>query len=179
MSQGVISPPGLVYFANNIPGSGIDAPVTDEAGTRIGPAYRAQLYDGLALGSLKPLLPSTTFRSGNGLGYLIPRYIEVPDLPPGSVGLFMVRAYNEMDWESSNIRGESNILRLQTGGGGIIPPTELVGLQPFQVLPVPEPETIALFGFGLISFGLWRRRRVGVFLKRPSYAPHERTAVRD
>jgi hypothetical protein len=68
-----------------------------------------------------------------------------------------MRAYNGPDWESSTIRGESNVLLITLFGGGP-PPSHLWGLQPFQVLPIPEPSSLALFGLGLPIVLFWLRR---------------------
>jgi hypothetical protein len=72
---------------------------------------------------------------------------------------FQMRVFNGQTWESSPLRGESNLFDVQPSSPSG-DPSNLFGLEPFQVLPVPEPGTIALFGFGLLlNFGLNKRRR--------------------
>jgi hypothetical protein len=156
--QGTIVVPGQMNFANLVTGSGIDAPVTDQAGSRIGPGFTAQLYGGPAGLPMAPLFPTTTFRSGNKLGYIVPLLVEVPDVSPGQEGVFRVRVYNGPDWDSSLIRGESKVLHLEPGGW-TRPPMDLYGLEAFQVLPVPEPSIIALGCVGLVF--LWIRKSRG------------------
>jgi hypothetical protein len=156
-SQGVLRfVPGELNFANRATGAQLDAPVSDVTGKHVGAGYTAQLYGRLAMSPafpFEPLFPKTTFRLDDS-GYILPVLVEVPFLSPPEQGFFVMRVYNGLDWESSTIRGESGVLRLDTGGGGIIPPTDLIGLQPFQVMAVPEPSSVMVGCLGAVVLGL-------------------------
>jgi hypothetical protein len=155
--------PGELNFANRSIVSNIDAPVSDVTGKHVGAGYTAQLY-GRAFASpaipFDPLFPKTSFILDDS-GYIMPTVVSVPFLSPPEPGFFVMRVYNGLDWESSTIRGESGVLRLGTGGGGIIPPTDLIGLQPFQVMAVPEPSSVMVGCLGAVVLWVasWQRKQ--------------------
>jgi hypothetical protein len=75
---------GWINFANKTPnfGNRIDAKVTFADGTPVAEGYTAQLYfgpQGSAESALKPLFPTTTFRTGpTTAGYILPVALVVP-----------------------------------------------------------------------------------------------------
>jgi hypothetical protein len=153
---------GQINFSNgNIPGV-VDAPVTDMKGNRIGKGYKGQLFGGLAgtpVVELMPLFPIAPFRTtAEGLGYVSAPIVEVTRVPPLFDATLVMRAFNGADWESSTVRGESNPIIINLGGDGTIPPSNLVGLHPFTVYPIPEPETRAIFGIGVAVYLLVRAK---------------------
>lgn len=54
-----------------------------------------------------------------------------------------MRAFSGKTWEDSPVRGESNLIDLNLGGGTTAPPY-LFGLQSFAVYPVPEPSVVQI-----------------------------------
>lgn len=149
---------GHLHFANRVQGY-VDAPVTFLDGTPVGPEYTAQMYGGIVgtpLSSLKPLSPTTTFRSGLGRGYVIGIGLVVPDV--NEFGTFVMRVFDGTSWETSLCRGESKPVTIKlTHPPG--PPADLIGLEPFQVNCIPEPSTIVLGIAGAITVLLWRKRQ--------------------
>lgn len=140
---------GRVRFNNRIPSEMIDGPVTHLDGTPVG-RFTAQLFGGLEgspVGFLKPLYPTTFFRFNRGIptGYIREVEVLTTELQPGVKGTFVMRAYDGLLWETSSCRGESLPFTL-TLGGGAIPPSGPLGLQPFQVDCIPEPSTWILAG---------------------------------
>lgn len=149
---------GHLNFANRVFGD-LDARVTFLDGTPVGAGYTAQMYGGPAgtpVQSLVPLLPTTIFRSGAGVGYVVQVSMVVPGVD--QCGTFVMRVFDGATWETSLCRGESNPVTVElTYPPG--PPATLVGLQPFQVNCIPEPSTIVLGIAGAITALLWRQRR--------------------
>lgn len=153
---------GSVQFANV--GGGVNAPVT-QGGTGVGSDFMAQLYAGADAGSLAAVGSPAAFV---GNGYFSGGVVNVPGIAPGATGTFQVRAWNSAAGASysaaaanpSGIVGESNVFTVQTGGAGQPPgpPASLTGLQGFEVVPVPEPTTIALGLIGAAALFLRRRK---------------------
>lgn len=151
---------GQIYFINAAP---MWAPVTFADGTPI-PAsagFSAQLYGGevgSSMDALVPLPPVNHFRS-DAAGFVLPGITATfPGMPVGSFVEIQMRAFSGKDWESSPIRGESNLIELRLGGDTIAPPPPL-GLQSFAVYPVPEPSSLAIgLAGGVLFLGLWRMR---------------------
>lgn len=144
---------GTVSFSNLNRGAGIDAPVTFADGTRVSANddYYAKLYaarPGTPLTSLEPIFPIRPFRS-NAPGYFEPLNLTVAGINPGEQAVVVVRAFQGQTWEGSICRGESNLL-LVTLSGGLATPTDLTGLQSFEVSCVPEPYVWSIFVAGLI-----------------------------
>jgi hypothetical protein len=157
---------GKVEFANRL-ANVFAARVTFLDGTGVGAGYTAQLFggtEGTAVGSLRPLYPTATFKTFNSvvLGYFDAGNVVVPNVGAGQNATLVVRVYEGPNWENSICRGESFPIIVELSGGAL-PPVYLEGLQPFQVNCVPEPNTMALICFAAcISWGrllLSRRRR--------------------
>jgi len=152
---------GTVQFNNRLPASGIDAKVFYWNGPMTGPDFKAQIYvgsEGTAVGSLRPISPSTTFRTGNAAGYVNPIDLTIPGIAPGAKATIVMRVYNGQTFESSTIFGTSNPITITLGGAGTPPGpgAELIGLQGFLIMP--EPSTIALGVFGAAVLLLRRHR---------------------
>jgi hypothetical protein len=62
-------------------------------------------------------------------------------------------------WEQAAIRGASLIFTSQPLGGEKIPPPNMVGLESFNLVLVPEPSTYALVGLGATVFWMFRQRK--------------------
>ena len=153
---------GTVQFNNRLPASGIDAKFFMPPGF-VGisdPSFKAQIYagpEGTAVGSLTPVTPVTTFRTGNAAGYVNPIDLAIPGIAPGARATIVVRVYNGPTFENSSIFGTSNPITITLGGAGTPPGpgAELVGLQSFSF---PEPSTIALGVLGAAILLLRRRK---------------------
>ncbi len=128
---------GIIQFVNRIVGS-VDARVLVPGGQGAGAGWVAQLYGGVigtAVDQLRPLLPTTDFRTSSSAaqGYLNFVEVKAVGLRPGSAAMVVMRVYKEgFTYESSPERGESNMIRL-TLGGNSLPPAPLVGLQGFTI----------------------------------------------
>ncbi len=153
---------GLIWFNNRVSGQ-VDARVTFFDGTGVGAGFTAQLFggrEGTPLELLVPLFPTTTFRTSSELakGYVYPVEVAVPSAVPYHENItFLMRVFNGASWETSSIRGESNLFTTWTYEG-LFPPRSLIGLEPFQVFAIPEPGTAALFVGGALGL-LWSCRR--------------------
>jgi len=151
---------GEVLFQNRVPPD-INALVTLN-GVGVSDGWTAQLYGGpagSATAALKPLTPTTTFRTGAGAGYTINgTVVQVPGVAQGANATLMMVAYNGATYESSLGKGASTLITVGTGGGTIVP-GNLTGLQPFTVTIVPEPSTIALGMLGAGALLFIRRRK--------------------
>jgi hypothetical protein len=151
---------GLIIFNNRVSGE-VDARVTFPDGTPVGAGFTAQLYGGPAgtpVDLLTPLLPTTTFRTGAAMGYIFQVEVRVPGVPRFEDATVQMRVYDGESWESSLIRGDSNIITLTTISE-TWPSEYLIGLRPFQVSPIPEPGTAVLFACGVA--GLLAFHRLG------------------
>jgi hypothetical protein len=145
----------------------VDAKVTLPDGSAPGAGYTAQLF--LASGSPDQwlaLTPATVFRTDVPAAsfYVVDpgTPVTVPGFAPQSTAPLVLRAWDTASGSYasavlSGTSGESAIANIVLGGG-TLPPTNLEGLQGFQMVTVPEPSTIA---FGLLGAGalLLRRRR--------------------
>ena len=132
----------------------IDAPVSDMAGVRLaGPAYLAQAYVGLAPDSLAAMGMIVPFRTGANAGYIASTVIRTP--------WSMEWVYVEMRaWEAAagpsyeaaqavgGQHGRSNMLRLLLHTHTEMP-TDMVGLQPFSLIPESPPAVLCLVGAGV------------------------------
>jgi hypothetical protein len=150
---------GVVVFANKVPSSGVDARVTLADGTPVSVGYIAQLYAGPAgtpESSLQPVLPTATFASGTAVGYIRPVDVHVPGVDIGQIATLQMRVFDGQTWSDSLCRGESNLILVQLGIQTQDGPY-LVGLQPFQVVCIPEPSTFALLSGGLALLFLKKR----------------------
>lgn len=154
---------GTIDFDNLGP-NGLDARVTFLDGTGVGVGFTAQLFfgpPGMPVESLQPLLPTTTFQTGpaDARGYVVGRSgIPVPGTFELEFQTFVMRAYNGSTWETSTWRGESNPVTVRLDGG-TYPSAYLYGLQPFHVVPIPEPSVFALAVVGGCLLGLRRKPR--------------------
>jgi hypothetical protein len=160
---------GQVVFANKV-GTAVDAPVFLGVGGTTGPGvnYSAQLYLQNADSSLTALTPASTFRAaGVGAAAIADRYwvnqtVDVP-LAPGANGTFVVRAWLtslgsfDAAKTAGHDYGQSAAVTVAVGGG-TLPPSNLVGLQGFNVITVPEPTIIALGALGASALLLRRRK---------------------
>jgi len=151
---------GTFLFNNRDTGNGIDAKITDAvSGAGISTGFTAQMW--LINGtSTTPLLPTTTFRTGNAAGYVTAPAdpLSVPGVAGGANATLRMVAFNGSDFNSSTVRGMSAPFTIALGGGGSPPstPSPLIGLTSFTVAIVPEPATIAL---GILGLGALLIRR--------------------
>jgi hypothetical protein len=143
-----------VLFVTYSPNSRIDAPVSYPDGARVGPEFIGQLFAGPAgtpVSALAPLLPVEHFGffpdQPQFNGYIFGGIVMIPNVEGNQFATIVLRAYNSDSWETSSYRGESEpiTIRLGTPSGTA---SELIGLEGFNVQPVPEPSTlmIALIG---------------------------------
>lgn len=155
---------GEVNFNNRVTGV-VDARVTDACVLMVlGAGYVAQLFGGEQTSveaNLVPLFPTTTFRTSStaALGYVIPVVVTVPGVESGQTGTLQMRVFDL----AGQIVAKSNLIDLQLGGG-LLPPSNLAGLQSFaNPFACPEPSTwaLAMMGSGVLTaaFALRRQRR--------------------
>jgi hypothetical protein len=132
---------GQVVFNNRVVGSvvaqvtfcGTTLAIQDGVGAP-GAKYEAQLWGGPAGGTLEPLFPKTSFRTGAGAGFVVPVDVMLPKVAPGAIASLQVRAFNI----AGPGNGASKVLNV-TLGGGLNPPANLLGLEAFSVCYIPEP----------------------------------------
>lgn len=158
---------GQVVFNNRVPPN-INARFMCSDGIGLGPGITAQLFGGPAgtpASLLTPLFPTTTFRSGNASGYVIPVDVTVPSVPSGAQATIVMRAYFGPSWqESTLLRIESAPITV-TVGGGIFPPANLFGLQGATILAspftpcIPEPTANVILVASLLGIGWAALRR--------------------
>lgn len=147
---------GAVVFNNRVP-PGIDARVTGPDGGGItGPEWRAQLFVWRGGGLWAPLTPMTTFRSSIAAGYVNPVDVIVPGLIPREKATLVMRVFNDDSYFSALTRFQSSPVTI-TLGGGILPPANLDGLQPFGI-PEPQPALLLAVGAFLLLVVLGSRR---------------------
>jgi hypothetical protein len=128
-------------------------------GEGAGAGYTAQLFVDNA-GTLTALTPATTFRTDSaGASFFVldpGTPVTVPGFAPGTSAPLVFRAWETSagSYEAATIKGESRASIAL--GGGLLPPTNLVGLQGFVM--VPEPSTITLGVLGAAALLLRRRK---------------------
>lgn len=127
---------GSVNFNNYIVGE-VDVKVVLRDGTAVSTGWTAQLYGGPEGGTLVPLKPTTTFRTGVAAGYVNGVTVNVTGVKPGAKATLVMKVFNGATFETSSLRLESNPFTIAVGGGLLIPPN-LAGLSKFtEVSPTP------------------------------------------
>ncbi len=153
---------GMLNFANYTPGGIVDAPVFRPDGTGAGAGFTAGLFLVRNGGSLEPLFPTAKFRtsSPDRTPYIVSTTIYLPGTWSGDVVTVRMRAWETAagSYEAALIRGESNDIRVMLHA---YYPVDLLGLQGFTMVVVPEPGPGGLLALG---GGLWllaaRRRNL-------------------
>lgn len=146
----------------------VDVKVFEADGTTplAGTGFTAQLYGGAAGAAeseLVPLTPTTTFRTGNGAGYVTPAgSVAVPGVPEGGTATLQLRVWDNAggtitSFDAANTYGMSPLFTVSTLGGVLTTPPNLIGLQSFNL--VPEPSTILLGVLGAAALLVARRRK--------------------
>jgi MYXO-CTERM domain-containing protein len=161
---------GLVNFANIGGGTAgsVNAPVRDITVLASGAAYAAQLYWGAAGTTDSSTLTingvsgsPATFGTAAQAGYFTGGSRIITGASGGTTVTLQVRAWataTGSSWDTATIRGESNLIQY-TLATSPATPNNMVGLQAFNVAPVPEPSAIALGLLGLGAVALIRRRK--------------------
>jgi hypothetical protein len=150
---------GAVVFNNSV-GTEVNAPVTRSScfgatvGQGPGAGYTAQLALVGTGGSLTLLFPTTTFRTTSAAAEFFVNSVDVtiPDVAPGSPARLRMQVWptvygTYMNAYQHGISAQSANFTVTTGGG-VMPPANLVGLQGFTIMCIPEPSTV---GIGLIG----------------------------
>jgi hypothetical protein len=156
---------GTVNFANI--GATLDAPILNLTGAKAsGSKYKVELLAGATAGSLTPVPGGLTALSDNAsaAGYFLGGTVTLANQAGGSKPFFQVRAWDSTGgalYATAAIRGESTVFQLGgagLGGGGTppAPPSDLIGLTSFRL--VPEPSVIALALVGGAALLLRRRK---------------------
>ena len=167
---------GTVNFNNRVLIDSINAPIYDltVGGTMLeGANYLAQLYTG-PLGTTEDKLVPTgaivDFRTGVASGYLnvgTDGSRSIPNVLPGDTAVVQIRAWTAASggtYESALVSsvpgskaGKSNMLLVQTKTSAIELPSNMIGLQSFAIVAVPEPGIFALGALGLVLLRLRAR----------------------
>ncbi|MBE7502003.1 MAG: hypothetical protein HS113_17245 [Verrucomicrobiales bacterium] len=162
-AAGVALGQGQFNFGNRVTAAGIDAPFyLPGSVTKLeGPAYLAQAYLGLEAGSLTPVGPVLPFRTGAAAGYITSTSVTVGGIPGGTTVFVQMRAWEaakggiyEAAVAAGGIYGASAPLSLTLSEPPGVP-TDMVGLQPFALIPEPTTLTLAVLGAAAL---LGRRR---------------------
>jgi len=165
---------GTVNFANFGSGAAgsVNAPVTNAMASPSvradGPGFMAQLYVGPA-GTAAALLTTNgvsgtpqPFQTGAQAGYFFGGSRSIAGFAQGTTVTLQVRAWATSagsSWETAPLgRGQSGTIQTVLSGGIATPPN-MVGLQSFDIIGVPEPSSIALGLLGLGAIALFRRRK--------------------
>jgi hypothetical protein len=157
---------GTVNFVNRNTAIGLDAKILlpDKTGVT-GADFKADLIAGPAGTALDKLVlvpnSTATFRTGAAAGYINGIAVTIPNIGPGAQATVAVRAYNGADYGKGTLFGTSAPITIATGNPTLTPPglpTDLVGLQGFSLVLVPEPSTIALVVLGLAGLLIRRRK---------------------
>jgi hypothetical protein len=161
---------GQFNFNNRVAAAGIDARVFDVDGTTPlngDGGWVAQAYVGATADSLGAVGSAVSFRNAPvpaGLGYILGGVVDVANGNAGDVLQSQMRVWNsnagatyEAAVAASGIGGMSNIVPVTLGGGSVLP-GDMVGLESFAVMVIPEPSTMALGMLGIGALMLRRRR---------------------
>jgi hypothetical protein len=145
------------------PVSRVGAPAAGQ-GTGAGAGFSAQLVLDQG-GTITALTPATTFRVDSPAASFFVvdpgSPVTVPGIASGGSAPLRLRAWDstfasyDAAVAGSGQFGQSDIANVALGGG-LLPPTNLVGLQGFVM--VPEPSTIALGVLGAAALLLRRRK---------------------
>lgn len=129
-----------------------------------GPSWIAQLYGG-PLGTsdaaLIPVFPATTFRSANAAGFIYPVQCIVEGVRQGESARLQLRVFDSTtgpNYDQALNRGASLSFNSLGLGGGLFPPSNLVGLTAFNVAVVPEPSTVIFYFLTFVCFFACRLR---------------------
>jgi hypothetical protein len=122
--------------------------------------------------ALAPASPTTTFRTGSGAGYVIPVTATlVGVLKDAASATIQMRVWNNRNgivitWEQALAdptipRAASAAFTVSSIGGDFNTPPPLLGLQAFNVAPIPEPSVLALMisGIGALFLANGRRKQ--------------------
>lgn len=123
---------GEIIFNNRV-APDIDAPFLRLDGSGLGMGYWAQLVM-VQNGSMTPLYPITNFRTNPPAAapYVNQVSVTVPGVESGQQVTLRMRAWKGPDYESAECKAESGEFTI-TVGGGVMPPTNLEGLQGAQM----------------------------------------------
>jgi hypothetical protein len=115
----------------------IYAPISMEDGDPPPPGAQAQLMRVADDGTLIPIFPLLSFRTGisnpgyPAVGYFLSGITPCVGVQPGQQATFRIRAWMGADWDSADFRGESSDVTVAVGGGLIVPPN--LPLEPFTL----------------------------------------------
>lgn len=131
-----------------------------------GNGYSAALLSGPDLASLVLQEGSvTTFRTGAAAGFIAPVTVTLSNVGKDAPqATFQMIAWDNAGgtitrWEDALIRGASAPFTVSAIGGDVNTPPNMIGLQSFNIYPIPEPSTFALAGLGAAALMIFRRRR--------------------
>ncbi|MBI2949685.1 MAG: hypothetical protein HYY23_18780 [Verrucomicrobia bacterium] len=156
---------GTVFF-NNRGGIGIDSKILFSDGQVLrgvsGPEWKADLIAGPAGTPFSQLVPvpgsTTTFRTGAAAGYVNAITVTIPNIGLGAQATVAMRAYNGNTYENSSCFGTSKAITNPTGNPASGFPFDLIGLQGFTVVCIPEPPIHALAVVAALSICVAKRR---------------------
>ena len=128
---------GSIFFNNRIAGQ-VEAKVSRPDGTGAGAGAKAQLVLVKQNGDLQALLPLATFRTSSpeAAFYVDEEEVIVPGALPGQSVVVRMLAWIGDSFNSAKLRGNSKDITIVLGGG-LLPPSNLVGLEGF-VLGAPD-----------------------------------------
>jgi len=123
--------------------------------------------------SLLPSGQTTTFRTGAGAGNIVQITDTLGNIPKDAAsatfemvawdntsGLYPTWAQASIAWAANLIMaGRSAPFTVNSIGGDVNTPPNLVGLTSFNIFVVPEPATAALLGLGAAAMLIFRRRK--------------------
>ena len=134
---------GWLLF-NNIMGDGLKAPVSRADGSGAGAGVTGQLFVVNTDGSLKPLLPTTTFRTSPEASsfYVNPVLIQITPIHPFETVTLRMRAWTGKSFATATLRGESKDFSITFGSQPSRQfPMYLIGLEAFPL----EPHSYSIF----------------------------------